>query len=43
MFLQTVNKLYESHKAQYSLPIPERQITIYKLNNCKDKSEGKEY
>ena len=46
MFLQTVNKYTnlerarESQKAQYNLTIQERQIRIYKLNNCKDKSEG---
>lgn len=30
----------ESHKAQYNLTVPGRQIRIYKLNNCKGKSEG---
>lgn len=29
----------ESHKAQYNITIPERRIRIYKLNNCKYKSE----
>lgn len=29
----------ESHKVQYNRAVPESQIKIYKLNNCKYNSE----
>lgn len=40
---KNLKRAKEAHKAQYNLTIPERQIRIYKLNNCKAKSEGNEY